>query len=67
MKEHLGEEITFDDMKRRQLESFRKMGDKPGTIWDMHWDMTSAGFQQVDCMLKVQNLAVMVATKESGF
>jgi tRNA (cmo5U34)-methyltransferase len=63
MKEHLGEEITFDDMKRRQLESFQKMGDKPGTIWDMHRDMTAAGFQHVDCMVKVQNLAVMVATK----
>jgi tRNA (cmo5U34)-methyltransferase len=62
-KDHLGEEHTFEDIKRRQLESFEKMGDKPGTIWDMYSDLKSAGFEHVDCMLKTLNLAVLVAAK----
>lgn len=47
-----------------ELESSEKMGDKPGTIWDMYRDLIAAGFSNIDCMLKIQNLAVMVATKE---
>jgi tRNA (cmo5U34)-methyltransferase len=64
LKEHLGEEHTFDEIKQRQLASFQKMGDKPGTLWDMYHDLQSAGFVKVDCMMKVQNLAIMAATKE---
>jgi tRNA (cmo5U34)-methyltransferase len=64
LKEHLGEEHTLDEIKQRQLASFQKMGDKPGTVWDMYHDLLSAGFANVDCMMKVQNLAIMVATKE---
>lgn len=63
LKENLGWEITYEDMKKRQLESFEKMGDKPGTIWDMAEDLKAAGFRNVDCMLKVQNLAVITAAE----
>lgn len=63
IKEHLGQEKTFEEIKKRQLESFEKMGDKPGTLWDMYSDLKMAGFKNVDCMLKIQNLAVIVAAK----
>jgi hypothetical protein len=39
------------------------MGDKPGTFWNMQFDMHKAGFQEVDCVWKYQNLAILVAIK----
>jgi hypothetical protein len=31
------------------LEHAQKMGDKPGTLWQMFHDMGAAGFGYVDC------------------
>ena len=62
-KEHLGEEHTFNEVKEKQLDSFKKMEDKPGTIWEMYRDLKAAKFNKVDCMYKLQNLGVIVAEK----
>jgi len=62
-KENLNQIYSFDEIKNRQLESFKKMGDKPGTIWQMYDDFKKAGFNNVDCMFKIQNLAVLSAQK----
>lgn len=62
-KEKLGQEWTFDELKLNRLEHGQKMGDKPGTIWEMFHDMRAAGFGFVDCLWKFRNLAVMAATK----
>lgn len=63
MKKHLGRDISFEEMKKMQLDSFERMGDKPGTIWDMYADLKTAGFKYADCMYKLQNLAVIVGAK----
>lgn len=62
-KEKLGQEWTFDELKLNRLEHGQKMGDKPGTIWEMFHDMRAAGFGFVDCLWKFRNLAIMAATK----
>lgn len=63
IKENFGQNKTFDEVKQKQVDNFEKMGDKPGTLWDMYNDLKQAGFRHVDCMLKILNLAVIVATK----
>lgn len=63
LKEKLGQECTFDELKLNRLENAQKMGDKPGTLWEMFHDMKAAGFRYVDCLWKSRNLAIMAATK----
>ncbi len=63
LKEKLGQEWTFEELKRNRLENAKKMGDKPGTVWEMFHDMKAAGFSYVDCLWKSRNLAIMAATK----
>jgi ubiquinone/menaquinone biosynthesis C-methylase UbiE len=63
LKEKLGQEWTFDELKLNRLENARKMGDKPGTLCDMFHDMRAAGFGYVDCLWKSGNLAIMAATR----
>jgi len=63
LKEKLGQEWTFDELKLNRLENAQKMGDKPGTLWEMFHDMKAAGFRHVDCLWKSRNLAIMAATK----
>lgn len=63
IKENMGIEKDFEEVKRTQIESNEKLGDKPGTIWDMREDLLKAGFNDVDCVWKYQNLAVMVGFK----
>ena len=63
IKEKLGTEKTFDQVKETQLASFMKLGDKPGTVWNMYMDLKEAGFEYVDCICKYQNLSVITARK----
>ena len=63
IKNELGIDEIFDHAKRTQMERDEKMGDKPGTLWDMQEDLRQADFQYVDCMWKSHNLGVIVATK----
>ncbi len=63
IKEKLGKETTFEQVKERQLESFKRLGDKPGSIWDMRNDIIASGFKNVDCLCKFQNQALIVASK----
>ena len=63
IKEKLGKEATFEQVKKRQLDSFKRLGDKPGSIWDMRDDAITAGFKNFDCLLKYQNQALVVASK----
>lgn len=62
LREKLGQEYTFAELKAKQLENYQTMGDKPGTIWEMYNDLQVAGFKHIDCMCKYQNLAVLVAS-----
>jgi ubiquinone/menaquinone biosynthesis C-methylase UbiE len=63
LKEKLGQEWTFEELKLNRLENSQKMGDKPGTLWETFHDMKAAGFRHVDCLWKSRNLAIMAATK----
>jgi len=63
LKENMNLELTFDEIKKKQLDNFNRMGDKPGTLWEMYNDMKTAGFASADCMFKIQNLAVVAAHK----
>jgi len=63
MKQKMGEEKSFDELKKDRLGYRKRMGEKPGTIWEMHDDMKRAGFRQVDCLWKNQCFAVMAATR----
>jgi ubiquinone/menaquinone biosynthesis C-methylase UbiE len=63
LKEKLGQEWTFDELKFNRLENAQKMGDKPGTLWETFHDLKAAGFRHVDCLWKSRNLAIMAAGK----
>jgi len=61
LKEQLGQEYGFDELKARQLANYQAMGDMPGTLLEMLSDLKTAGFTYVDCLAKYQNLAVVAA------
>lgn len=63
IKDKFHKEKTFNEVKQTQIESDRKLGDKPGTIFEMSQDMIQSGFQNVDCVYKNLNFAIMVALK----
>ena len=63
IKNELRIDKTFDEVKKTQIESGKKLGDKPGTIWDTQKDLKQAGFQYVDFVWKSHNLGIIVATK----
>jgi len=63
MREEYGEELSFEDLKKARLEYRKSMGEKPGTIWQMHDDMKGAGFRNVDCLWKNQCFAILAAIK----
>jgi hypothetical protein len=63
INEKLKIEKTFAEVKATQIDSDKRLGDKPGTIWQMERDLREAGFRNVDCIWKYQNLAVIAATK----
>ena len=54
---------NFEDLRQSQFESDAKLGDKPGTLWEMEDDLREAGFNHVDCIWKYHNLAVIAASK----
>ena len=57
----LDRDKSFDEVKKTQMESDKKLGDKPGTLWEMQKDLKQAGFQYIDCVWKNYNLGVIVA------
>lgn len=63
IKEKLGKEATFEQVKERQLDSFKRLGDKPESIWNMRNDIITSGFKNFDCLCKYQNQALIVASK----
>lgn len=66
MKEEIKIDQSFDEFKRVLLESDKKMGDKPGTIWAMRQDLINAGFTYVDCvyMQSKLSLGILVASEQ---
>ena len=56
-------EKSFDEFKKTRIEHEKRMGDKPGTIWDMQNDIRQAGFRYVDCSWKSRSCAIPVAVK----
>ena len=67
IKTELGIDRTFEEVKRTQLESDKRMGDKPGSIWVMREDLKKAGFKYIDCIHMQFNLClgIMVASETS--
>ncbi|UCH51443.1 MAG: class I SAM-dependent methyltransferase [Chloroflexota bacterium] len=63
IRKKLGKETTLAEEKQTQNVSDKKLGDKPGTIWDMQRDLKKAGFRHVDCLWKYQTLAIIAAAK----
>ena len=61
IKNELGIDRTFDQVKARQIYYDRKLGDKPGTLWDTERDLRQAGFKYVDCVWKSHNMGIVVA------
>ncbi len=57
----LGTDRTFDQVKERQIDFDRRLGDKPGTIWDTERGLRQAGFQYVDCVWKNHIIAIVIA------
>jgi Methylase involved in ubiquinone/menaquinone biosynthesis len=51
--------VEFEN--RAKLYTDEKLGDKPGTLWEMRDDLLMAGFRNIDCAWKYQNLAIMAA------
>jgi len=62
-RKQLGEENTFEEVKKRQLEIHEEYQDRPGTVWEMQNDLHRAGFKYVDCLNKTQVFAVIAAQK----
>ena len=58
-----GIERTVEQVKKRQLESDKRLGDKPGTLWDMAKDLRAAGFKNIDCVYKSHIIATIIAIK----
>jgi tRNA (cmo5U34)-methyltransferase len=63
IKQEAAGERPFDTVKKTQIESDKRLGDKPGTILEMMNDLVQSGFQYVDCIWKHQNLGILVASK----
>jgi len=63
MEKGLGRKISFEELKKERLDYRRRMGEKPGTIWQMHDDLKKAGFRHVDCLWKSQCFGIMAAIK----
>lgn len=63
LRDILDEEHSFAEIKARQIENYRQMGDQPGTLWDSYRDLMKAGFRYADCLYKNQNLAVICASQ----
>jgi len=63
IKEKFGKNKSFSEVKHTQIESDKKLGDKPETIWHMEQDLREAGFEYVDCIWKYHIFAVIAATK----
>lgn len=63
IRERLGVVKSPAEVKATQVRSDERLGDKPGTIWQMERNLRAAGFNHVDCIWKYLNLAVVVATR----
>jgi SAM-dependent methyltransferase len=63
IREKLGREKTFAEIKQGQIESDERMGDAPGSLWAMERDLRESGFRGVDCVWKLHILGIVVATK----
>jgi len=61
IKEKLGKEKPFHEIKEYQENSDKELGDKPDTIWNMRQNLIQAGFTYVDCLFKAYQLGVIVA------
>jgi tRNA (cmo5U34)-methyltransferase len=64
IKNKLGIDRTFDQVKMRQMYFDWRLGDKPGTIWDTERDLRQAGFQYIDCVWKSHNMGIVVAANK---
>jgi len=63
IREKFDQERTTEELAQRQRESDQRLGDKPGTVWEMERDLRQAGFRYVDCVWKRGVVAVVVATR----
>ena len=61
-----GSTKTAAEIRQRQLDMDRTLGDQPSSIWAMRADLQRAGFTQVDCLYKNQITAVIVAVNQDG-
>jgi tRNA (cmo5U34)-methyltransferase len=55
---------TAAEIRQRQHEMDRELGDAPGSIWAMRDDLRRAGFAEVDCLYKNRITALLVAVNE---
>jgi len=62
-QQYSGQQITFEQAKKEQIECEKQMGDRPGTVWQMEADLRQAGFVYVDCIWKYHIMGIVVAVK----
>jgi tRNA (cmo5U34)-methyltransferase len=55
---------TAAEIRQRQHEMDRELGDAPGSIWAMRDDLLRAGFTEVDCLYKNRITALLVAVNQ---
>jgi len=63
IREHFDPQVSVAQVRERQLASEKKLGDKPGTLWETEQDLRDAGFVHVDCVAKHSILGTVVAAK----
>lgn len=63
MRSDAGEGMTFEELKASRLEFRKRMGEKPGTVWQLNEDLRRAGFRHVDLLWKKQCFAILAAIK----
>lgn len=56
-----GSTRTAAEIRQRQHEMDREVGDAPGSIWSMRDALLGAGFTEVDCLYKNRITALLVA------
>jgi len=61
-RDKLGNRFTVEQVRNTQAETDQRLGDRPGTIWEMSGDLRNAGFRYVDCLLKTRIIAVLAAS-----
>ena len=63
VRQNMAKEVTFQEIKKKQLELDKKQGDMPGTMSQMREDLKQAGFKEVFTLWKSYVHGIMAALR----